>query len=386
MEHLIIKLLTDTISDEELKDLKAMVGKPSNRKKLEEYLRTDQQLNLHFFDGDVDGALKKVMEGIGSHGQSESKPVVVFKKYRYMAVAASLALFMALGGYLFVQDNTSTETIDAVQITEEIPAGSNKATLTLANGEQVVLEQGMVYKKENAESDGEKLEYEKGVAKTAELTYNDIIIPRGGQFVVTLSDGTKVWLNSDSKLKYPVKFAKGSPREVELVYGEAYFDVSPSENNKGASFVVKNQYQNIEVLGTEFNVKAYKDDSRYITTLAEGKVAISAKEFGKMLSVGEKAMVDIATGNIKVDKADVMLETAWKNGRFVFKGEPLNDMMKVLSRWYNVEIKFNDSSKSHIKFSGNLNRTENLEELLKRLEMTEEVRFKYKGNNTILVE
>ena len=145
--------------------------------------------------------------------------------------------------------------------------------MTLADGSKIALEKGTPVQTQNANSNGEELIYESS-KNTSRLVYNYLTIPRGGQFVIKLSDGTKVWLNSASQLKFPVAFIEGESREVELVYGEAYFEVSPSTAHKGAHFQVYNKKQKVEVVGTEFNIKAYKDESNIYTTLVNGKVNV----------------------------------------------------------------------------------------------------------------
>ena len=154
-----------------------------------------------------------------------------------------------------------------------ITTGSDKAVLTLEDGSNIELEKGKAFKTNVVNSNGEKLVYNK--TNQTKITYNYLTIPRGGQYFVKLSDGTEVWLNSESQLKFPVAFIKGQTREVTLVYGEAYFAVSPSTNHNGATFKVMNQGQEVEVLGTEFNIKAYKDEINIYTTLVEGKVTVS---------------------------------------------------------------------------------------------------------------
>ena len=148
-----------------------------------------------------------------------------------------------------------------------------------------------------------------------------------------LSDGTKVWLNSESQLKYPVAFNDGETRQVELVYGEAYFDVSPSTAHKGARFKVFNQSQEVEVLGTEFNIKAYKDETNIYTTLVEGKVAISAAGKNQILKPNQQSNLNLETGSIEITTVDVYNETTWIDGIFSFENKPLKEILKVLSRW-----------------------------------------------------
>src|SRR5690606_33390781 len=146
-----------------------------------------------------------------------------------------------------------------------------------------------------------------------------LTIPRGGQFNVVLSDGTEVWLNSDTQLKYPVNFVEGQDREVELVFGEAYFDVSPSTEHGGSKFKVMNNAQEVEVLGTEFNIKAYRDDINVYTTLVEGKVVVGNGDLKQYLTPNQLSHLNLENNSIKVRVVDVNVETSWKKGIFTFK-------------------------------------------------------------------
>ena len=199
------------------------------------------------------------------------------KKKWYVGVAASIVILISSVIFFNKEPNNfnNNDTQIAIPIIiNNIETGTDKAILTLANGSEIALIKGETYKGQNVSSDGKEIVYN-GKAVSKEITYNYLTTPSGGQFFVKLSDGTQVWLNSESRLKYPVTFLDGEIRQVELVYGEAYFDVSPSTAHKGLKFKVINQAQEVEVLGTEFNIKAYKDESNIFTTLIEGKVAVS---------------------------------------------------------------------------------------------------------------
>ena len=173
-------------------------------------------------------------------------------------------------------------------------------------------------------------------------------------------------LNSETKLKYPVTFIKGKTRIVELVYGEAYFDVSPSSENKSANFQVLNQSQLIEVLGTEFNLKAYKDDDNVYTTLVEGKIAINLNNGKKQdLSPDQQAKWNPNTNSLSLEKdVNVYNEISWKYGVFNFNGKPLKEIMKTISRWYDVEIVFLNKKVEETEFVGVIRKNRNLEDIL----------------------
>ncbi len=294
------------------------------------------------------------------------KVIPIYKKplFKY-AVAASLIAFVSLT-FFFKNEDTNEAEIKVVDtiIKPVIEIGTDKATLTLGDGSQIALEKGTSFQRQNTTSNGEEIVYESGKSKSDIIEYNYLTIPRGGQFSIKLSDGTQVWLNSESKLKYPVKFVEGKLRKVELVYGEAYFAVSPSSAHKGAKFMVFNDSQEIEVIGTEFNVKAYKDESNVYTTLVEGKVAISIDDRKQHLVPGQQLYLDKTSKTLLIKAVDVYNETAWKDGVFSFENKTLKEMMEVLSRWYDVEVIIENKSIENEEFVGVLRKNQNLKEIL----------------------
>jgi transmembrane sensor len=260
------------------------------------------------------------------------------KKVQFCKYAAA-AIFIGLISttYVFRNNILNTPLEVTPKIVNAIFPGTDKAKLTLEDGSVVVLEKGAAFKTKNANSNGEEIVYQAAKEKASVIKYNYLTIPRGGQFFVKLSDGTQVWLNSESQLKYPVNFIEGETRKVELVYGEAYFDVSPSTNHKGAKFKVINNAQEVEVLGTEFNIKAYKDEANIYTTLVEGKVAISTPNLKQLLIPNQQSFVDTLKDTLSVIKVDVKGEISWKDGVFSFVDKPLIDIRtKVLRKFYQL--------------------------------------------------
>lgn len=283
--------------------------------------------------------------------------------YWVYAAAASVAVIIAITFFLNKTDTSQTPTQALVNSNIEI--GSDKATLTLGDGSNIALEKGTTYQTDYANSNGEELVYlTNGNAKT-EIAYNYLTVPRGGQFHVKLSDGTEVWLNSESHLKYPVAFNEGELRQVELIYGEAYFEVSPSTAHKGAVFKVLHRAQEIEVLGTEFNVKAYKGETHIYTTLVEGKVAVGNTVTTQLLLPDQQASLDLKTNDFTIITVDTYNETSWKKGRFWFKAKPLNEIMTVLGRWYDVDVVFAHEELKNVEFTGVLSKNQNIEDILK---------------------
>ena len=200
-------------------------------------------------------------------------------------------------------------------------------------------------------------------------------------FFVQLSDGTKVWLNSDSQLKYPINFISGETRQVELVYGEAYFDVSPRIEHKGADFKVYQNKQEIQVLGTEFNIKAYKDETNIYTTLVEGKVAVSFEEYTQDLVPNQQSIVNLNNSKLIVATVNIYNEISWKEGIFSFEEKSLKEIMKVLSRWYDMDVVFKNKMIEDEEFIGVLGKDQNIEDILssiKNFGIIKDFKIKYK--------
>lgn len=264
-----------------------------------------------------------------------------------------------------------------------IEAGTDKAILTLADGSDIKLEKGEIYTTKNAKSNGTEIVYDSGISSN-EIVYNYLTIPRGGQFFVKLSDGTKVWLNSESRLKYPVNFPKETTRQVELVYGEAYFDVSPSTKHDEVKFKVINQAQEVEVLGTEFNIKAYKDESNLYTTLIEGKVVVNTIGKNTVLAPSQQLNLDLKTNNTAISKVDVYQEISWKNGVFSFKNKSLKDITKVLSRWYEVEVAFNDQTLEKMVFNGTIKKKLSITDVLETITVGNGIEYEINDRTVLL--
>ncbi|SMC98131.1 FecR family protein [Pedobacter africanus] len=266
-------------------------------------------------------------------------------------------------------------------IKNDIPPGSPKAILTLGDGSRVELSQaGNDSLMKNSDhitkaADGQ-LVYGHSV-KMASLRYNTIETPRGGQYQVILPDGTKVWLNNASRLKYPEGFAGQHKRMVELT-GEAYFEVA---HNKKQPFVVKTDKQDVEVLGTHFNINSYTEENETMTTLLEGAVKVIKKQDKDQqqsltLVPGQQSV--LMAGVLSVRAVDLEAVMAWKNGYFIFKDESLRSIMRKISRWYDVDVTYagNVPDKS---YEGTISRFKNVSELLRKFELTEGVHFKVEG-------
>ncbi|MGY8908554.1 MAG: FecR family protein, partial [Flavobacteriales bacterium] len=258
--------------------------------------------------------------------------------------------------------------------------------LTLEDGTNITLTKGKQYVSNNIESNGEELVYKEQGNPKQEIEYNYLTIPRGGQYHIKLSDGTEVWLNSESKLKYPVSFIKGESRKVELLYGEAYFDVSPSIFHGGSEFEVRTKQQEVKVLGTQFNVKAYKDESKIFTTLIEGKVLVFNGANEKILKPTDQSIINNKNNDISITTINVYDEISWKDGVFSFKDKALKDIMKVLSRWYDVNIIFKNKDIENEEFFGVLKKNQNLDDILLTIKNTNFIKNYEVDNKTIIIE
>lgn len=297
----------------------------------------------------------------------------------FYKVAAAAILLMSLAYVTFYNTKQSK---DLGPAEPQIVAGTDKAVLTLEDGSLVVLQKGVPFQNELVKSNGEQLKYQ-NARNSSYSAFNYLTVPRGGKYQLVLSDGTKVWLNADTKLKYPTIFKEGVTRKVELLYGEAYFDVSPSTKHLNAAFKVLCKEQEVEVVGTEFNVKAYSDEDQIYTTLVEGKVDISINGNREHLTPGEQSVLDLNTNHLTKSRVNVNYDIAWVKGYFNFKNKPLRDIMKVLSRWYDVDISLKDPELQKVKFSGLLSRKQNIEDILNGIKNTKYINA-YEIKNKII--
>ena len=369
MKTLIIKLLTEQITEDELMKLRHWLKESKNQSILEAYIRDYHDLNLAMIENDV--AYIKVLAQLDRKEKPVRKIIPNWMKY-----AAAVALIL-LTTIPFLQ-NENQDILKHTPIKNESidsEFGQGKVVLTTETGSEIVLEKGKEYEVTNGKSNGETLVYNQNKTTNEEVVYNYATIPRAGLFFIELADGTKVWLNSESKLKYPVSFISGKTREVELIYGEAYFEVSPSENHKGASFHVLTQGQQIEVLGTQFNVKAYLNEDLIATTLVEGKVAVDINEKREYLKPDEQLKYSISTKQLEVSIVNTRNETSWRRGYFSFKNKSLIEISNVLSRWYDVDFYFKNEQQKEERFNGTLSKNQNIETILESIKNTNNIDY-----------
>lgn len=311
---------------------------------------------------------------IQAHLEKEKRKIRVLKLMKY--AASLLVPLLIIGGIVYYTQEQSHLNNFSQEVLVDIHPGGNKAILILDDGKSVELDNPetlTLFEKDGTtikKVDG-KLDYLNVSKKGSEASlYNTIRIPRGGEYKLVLSDGTKVQLNSMSEIKYPVTFS-GQQREVELI-GEAFFEVTTN----GKPFIVKTKEMNIRVLGTKFNVNAYPTSENVITTLVEGKVEI---ELGnqrlekRLLSPNEQAVLDINNKSIDVAKVNAALFTAWKDGKFIFHDMSLGEIMEVLTRWYSCDVAYLNPSVEKLRFSGSINRYGDISQILEIIKLTRKV-------------
>ena len=317
--------------------------------------------------------------------------IVRFTFRKWMTAAAAIVLMLIAGYWFYSQQKTGTteQPVAAEQVNDAAPGG-NKAVLTLADGSVVVLDaaQNGVLSQQGATSvqktDDGKIAYNSRESGNDEVLYNTISTPRGGQYQMTLADGSKVWLNAASSLRFPVAFT-GKERVVELT-GEAYFEIA---KNKNQPFKVEVAGKNtVEVLGTHFNINAYADEGSVHTTLLEGKVKVTASANAGTnvltLAPGEQSQFNTNGQLTKSNTADIEAVMAWKNGKFNFGEEASIEMvMRQITRWYDLEVEYKGEVKGSI--GGSISRNVNASKVLEMLEMTGAVKFKMEGKKVIVM-
>jgi ferric-dicitrate binding protein FerR (iron transport regulator) len=218
-----------------------------------------------------------------------------------------------------------------------------------------------------------------GSGSGKDLKQNSVSTPRGGKWRINLPDGTAVWLNAASSITYPASFSGSRTRQVELK-GEAYFEVA---KDKAHPFIVKTDNQEVQVLGTHFNLNSYADEASTKTTLLEGAIKITAAGQQKLLKPGEQAILNGKV--LKISAADLETAVAWKNDEFVFKGESIKEIMRVLARWYNIDAEYSGPVTTE-EFQGKIGMQKNITEVLQLLELTEAVHFKIEGRKVIVTK
>lgn len=284
------------------------------------------------------------------------------RRWKYAAV-----ILLALGGGIWYFQMKSPVPVKTMIVHQSIPSGKQGAKLTLGNGRVVKIVQadrftlaeldGTMIRKDSAGIDYRQV----GVGEDT-LVYNQMETLTGMEYALTLSDGTQIYLNAESRLKYPVVF-RGTERTVELD-GEAYFKVA---KDPGRPFTVKMNGVDVQVLGTSFNARSYTDEEQVVTTLVEGKVTVN----GRDIEPGEQAVYSKNGGRMTVRQVEVGQYVAWQEGTFVFRNERLEDIMKTLRRWYGVEFHFMDERAKEIRIGARFGRYDDMNPIIDMIKKTD---------------
>ena len=379
-----INFLMNESSLGDLENFEEWIKNPKNSRIFESYLKTNYLIDVSMNSFNLDKAKQEFLDRV-----EKDKRIHIKRKQRHVFAYLAAALFVGFLGisYLLQSDSTRRSSFEKpVVINNTIVPGTDKALLTLEDGSEVMLEKGKPFKTKNAVSSGDKIVYEGISDLKKEIAYNTITIPRGGQFFIVLSDETKVWLNSETQLKYPVNFVDGAPRQVELIYGEAYFEVSHSTLHKDSHFTILNNHQEVEVLGTKFNIKAYKDDTDIFTTLVKGSVAVKALGSVLLLKPNEQVQLNKTEETITKQKVNSRNVISWTEGNFDFKDRQLGDIMKVLSRWYDMDVEFENENLKKERFNGRIGKQYKIEEILSNILSADIINSYEIHDNKILIK
>ena len=378
--YLIAGYIRKTITEAEHDELDAWVEASDENMLLFEELTDENNIeaNLAWMEGiQTEKALEKTSGQLQFSTSSKAK-----NRSLWTYVAAAAVVIGAIAFY-FLQPQKNPHAVDPVPVAaNDAWPGGNKATLTLSDGSVIDLEQkstGVIENKTGTkiEKKGDELLMYEKLTNTRKTNYNTITIPRGGQYSLVLSDGTKVWLNALSSLKFPEQFS-AVERVVELS-GEAFFDVAKDQQHP---FIVKMAgNEQVKVLGTQFNVNAYNDDETKKITLIEGSVQVDVKNDRLQLTPGQQAR--IKSGNLLLEKyPDTEAAIGWKNGEFVFHDADIYNIMRQAERWYDVNVIYKTTTSEHFNFS--VSRNEPLSKVLHLMELTGKIHFKIE-NKTIYV-
>lgn len=410
--QLIIKHLQETITAEEAQTLQQWIAANQKNRFLFDKLTNSDWLQQEVNDHAVSEArIKERVFAALPELQDTTTESPKRGWIRWMSVAAAVLIVVSIGWYVW-QGKTKPEIVAAHQtpVATVIPAGGNKATLTLADGTVIDLDKagnGTIATEGkttvNKKEDGQ-LEYKSATStKQGVITYNMLTTPRGGQYQLLLPDGSKVWLNAASSIKYPTAFA-GNERRVEIT-GEAYFEIThdavrpfkvmiyPADGGPGRG-------GEVEVLGTHFNINAYGDEQTIVTTLLEGKIKITPVEVVnkvvtathpvntarayKVINPGEEAQINNKADITIRKNVDTESAVAWMKGFFDFHNASLKTVMKQVSRWYSVDVEYTKAMPEQT-FEGNIDRNIPLNELLELLQQYGSAKFKIEGR-TIKVQ
>jgi transmembrane sensor len=359
-----------------------------SRAELEKVMDRYQELGIEFNEMTYPQLAQKIEDRLNTLGVDEhtrNRTVKLWPKLKHIAIAGMLILCTAAGLYYFNATQKHHVFVGNKVLKNRILQGGNEAVLSLADGSEIVLdaakvgklaEQGhtAIYK----EKDGQVVFDASALsAKSSEITYNLLSTPRGGQYMLKLPDGSKVWLNSASSLRFPTAFS-GKERMVELT-GEGYFEVV---KDKTKPFRVKTATQSVEVLGTHFNINAYPEEPAVATTLLEGSVKVTRSGTDKIqfLKPGQQARL---TTYFTLSEVDPENFVDWKDGCFRFSRENIQSIMRKVSRWYDVDVVY-EGIPTKEGFVGTVPRSKEIKEVLNALKLTGVMNYRIEGKQVII--
>lgn len=381
---LIVKEMTSGISPEEKEVLETWRYKAPENEILYQKLKDTHYLKVgisRLASVDILPSLADMQTRISTY----QKEIRVIRLRRLAGIAA--LFFILFGVYWLYHQPSSTPQVEVVQ---QIQVGGPRAVLHLGNGDIIHLDtlQQTITQGEVSlhKTDDRRLAYSgqlagKNKSLSGKVVYNEIEVPRGGEFDLVLSDGTVVWLNAESRLRYPVEFT-GGERKVVLE-GEAYFQV---KKNPDLPFRVEIRNQIVEVLGTEFNVSGYENEENIYTTLVEGKVKVETAGGDMALLPGEQCILSGENGAMEKRQVDVEKVISWKKGRFILEEQNLEQIMQKLARWYDISVFYQNAGLKDKVFKGSVPRYADLQQVLDILEKTGEVHFNIQDRTVIVRE
>ncbi|HWJ89728.1 MAG TPA: FecR domain-containing protein [Flavisolibacter sp.] len=355
VEFLLEKFSANDLSEAEFNELCELINENENEPAIKAKVHKDLE-NAAFASLDQT-VMDRMLEKVLSQGERPVKRMFNWKRF---ASAAAIIIILGIGSYLAVFKTNERSQIarSPVPAQKDVAPGKDGAILTLADGSQIVLDNEANGKiTDAAVKHGNVLSYEN--ASTAEVVYNTMSTPKGREYSLVLPDGSKVWLNAASSIRFPTAFP-GVDRTVEVT-GEAYFEVV---HDAAKPFHVSVNDMDVQVLGTHFNINAYDDESDLKTTLVEGSVLVTSKSLKRaaVLKPGQQSVLD--DNELQVNKnVDTDEITAWKNGQFVFNSARLDVIMRQIARWYDVEIEYKGQIPQE-GFTGIVSRKSNLSEVL----------------------
>lgn len=375
------------------KEIQELIGKylngsatPEERGALESWYTQYSQQNREIDYTEALLARKnKGLEEILAMKQVNPAHNLSVRPWKWLSIAAAVLLMMSAGIWFYLGQLKVQPVKPVLAYVNDIAPGKNTATLTLANGKKILLsdavngelakESGVVISKT---ADGQLIYEirEQGAGQPNQM--NTLTTARGEQYRLLLPDGTNVWLNAESSLKFPSTFTGQHERKVELL-GEGYFEV---QKNANQPFMVSTPGQQVQVLGTHFNVNAYGDENRIKTTLLEGSVKINGST---ILKPGEESSL-LKSGSIQVKEVDVENAISWKEGYFRFDRKDLRSIMLNISRWYDVDVIYKEQALENLTFSGTVSRYSSVSKILEILELSKEVHFIVEGRRIIVVK